>query len=389
MRRSLLLAPALLLLAACTLRVANAPGGPPAALDAGEQRRIDAYAVRFMREQSVPGLALGIVRDGQIVLARGFGVASVDTREAVTPGTVFQLGSVSKVMLGIALMQLKEAGRVDLDAPVTNYLPYFRTADPRYRQITLRMLLSHSSGLPYCSERGECHNADYRAPQYDDGALERHARDLGHLGLEREPGRRMSYSDLGFEILGDVIAKVSGQSFEDYMRDHVFVPLGMSHSSFLLADVPPQRLAAPHVGDATLPVSDFYPYSRQHAPSSHLFSTTEDMSRFALAQLGRGCLGEARILPPNAYDGMWAPQVPTAIESVWERQLGLGWFVGARAGHRLVGHEGQDTGYASELLLAPEDGVAVVVMANRQVSLEVFAFQIMCWLLDSPVQGRK
>lgn len=377
-----LLTHAALLLTACALCGASATSRPAAPLEDDLQQRIETQVARLMDEQRIPGVALGIIRDGQVVYARGFGVTNVDTGQAVTAQTLFQLSSVSKVMLGIALMQLEVAGRVELDAPLTRYLPYFRTADPRDRAITLRLLLTHSSGLPYCSEQGDCHNSDYRAPQYDAGALERHLRTLDAVRLERDPGSQMSYSDLGFELLGGVIAKVSGQSFEAYVSEQIFRPLGMTHSTFLLSDVPPALLAAPHVGETAPVLCDFYPYSRQHAPSSHLFSTIDDMNRFALAQLDRGRLDGVRILPATAYETLWHGQIATTIESLWERQLGLGWFVGGRGSHRLVGHEGQDTGYGSELIIAPDDGMAVIVLANRQYSLEAFALQIIGWLLD-------
>jgi CubicO group peptidase (beta-lactamase class C family) len=210
---------------------------------------------------------------------------------------------------------------------------------------------------------------------------------MAPLTLVNPPGEKMQYSDLGFETIGAIIAKVSGQSFEDYIRDHIFLPLGMKNSSFLLSDIPPASLASPHEVNKVISVSPDFPYSRQHAPSSHLFSNVQDMNRFAQAQLGRGQLGWNRILPAKAYDTMWAPEIPTALHSPWEKTLGLGWFLGEHAGHRLVGHGGGDTGFSCGFVMAPDDGLAVVVMINRLDSAEDIAFNIMQWLLEADATG--
>jgi CubicO group peptidase (beta-lactamase class C family) len=130
-------------------------------------------------------------------------------------------------------------------------------------------------------------------------------------------------------------------------------------------------------------VNSFFPYSRQHAPSSHLFSNVEDMSRFALAQLNQGQLGEVRILPVTAYEEMWTPQGDTNLPSPWERKVGLGWFLGGQEGHRLVGHGGADIGFGCGFIMAPDDGLAVVVMVNRQFPADDFSYYVMEWLLEA------
>jgi CubicO group peptidase (beta-lactamase class C family) len=353
-------------------------------LDNALVTKVEASLARTMKDDQVPGLAIGIIKNGQVVYSKGFGVAKAGTDLPVTPKTVFQLGSDSKMMVGIAIMQLREQGKIDLDAPVTTYLPYFRLADERYPQLTIRFLLSHRSGLPYCVMSDDCDRSpDYQLPQYDDGALDRYVRSASSVRLNNEPGKIMQYSDLGFEILGDVIAKISGQSFESYVRQHIFLPLGMQHTSFSLQDIPADTLAQPHTLDPDLRVNAYFPYSRQHAPSSHLFSNVDDMNRFALAQLNQGQLGGMRILPPAVYQTMWGPEIDTAIESPWEKQLGLGWFIGDHAGHHLVGHGGGDIGFACGFIMAPEDGLAVVVMTNRAISAEDISYQVMAWLLEA------
>lgn len=358
---------------------------PTASLDSALMFKIEAAITETMKVNQIPGLAIGIIKDKQVVYSKGFGLAEVGTDRAVTPETAFQLGSDSKMMVGIAIMQLKEQGKIDLDAPVTTYLPYFQLADERYKEITIRQILSHRSGLPYNTGIGYyVYDSDYQSPEYDEGSLERHVRNLTQVKLQFAPGKAMQYSDLGFEILGDVIAKVSGQSFEAYTQEHIFAPLGMKHTSFIVRDIPSELLAAPHEVSLSKPfVISYFPYSRQHAPSSHLFSNVEDMSRYALAQLNQGQLGETRILPTAAYEEMWTPQGDTNLPSPWEKKVGLGWFLGGQEGHRLVGHGGMDIGFGCGFIMALDDGLAVVVMVNREYPAEEFSYQVMAWLLEA------
>lgn len=135
-------------------------------------------------------------------------------------------------------MQLVENGQVDLDMPVIKYVPYFRIADERYKTITVRQMLTHTSGMP---DEGDY---EWDKPQSDDGALERYVRGLGNrnLRLEFEPGSKFQYSNMAYEILGDLIAKVSGTSFEDYVRVHILEPLRMAKSTLLLKDADPKLM---------------------------------------------------------------------------------------------------------------------------------------------------
>lgn len=358
---------------------------PVTSLDDEMVAKIDALVAKTMKNEKIPGLAIGVIKDNKVAYSKGYGFANVSTGQKVTPETVFQMGSDSKMMVGIAAMQLKAQGKLDLDAPVTRYLPYFHIADERYKQITIRHILSHRSGLPWCSNNEQCDTLDYKSPEYDDGALERHVRNLADVKLDNPPGTTMSYSDLGFEIMGDIISKLSGESFEDYIQEHVFSPQGMKHSSFKIRDIPTELLAAPHILNPTPAVNGYFPYSRQHAPSSHLFSNVDDMNRYALVQLNHGQTGEVKVASASAYETMWTPEIDTTMPSPWEKKLGLGWFLGGQPGHRLVGHAGGDTGFTSEFIMAPDDGMAVVVLINLDYQVEELAYQVMQWLLSGKV----
>ncbi|NQT02290.1 MAG: beta-lactamase family protein [Planctomycetes bacterium] len=249
------------------------------------------FLKRMMEEHNVPGFTIGVVKDGAVVYSGAFGTKNLDTREKLTTHSLFHQASLTKPFVGTAIMQLAEKGEVNLEDPVIKYLPYFRLKDKRYKTITIRQMVTHTSGMP------DVQDYEWQNPVYDDGALERYVRRLGNEQLIAAPGEKYRYSNMAFEVLGDLIAKVSGMSFEDYIRKNILVPLKMKHSTLLKQKADPKLMSTPHVkeGDRIV-VSKIYPYNRMHAPSSTLISNTVDMSRWALANLNRGQLDGSRIL---------------------------------------------------------------------------------------------
>jgi len=168
-----------------------------------------------MQAYDLPGFAIGVVKDNEIVYARGFGIKNIGTGSPVTPTTLFHMASISKPFVATAVMQLVEQGKIDLQASVTSYLPYFKLDDERYTAITIQQMLSHVSGMP------DVEDYEWDDPQYDEGALERYVRSLADQKMRFDPGQRYAYSNMAFECLGDVIAKVSGMSFADYEQEHL------------------------------------------------------------------------------------------------------------------------------------------------------------------------
>ena len=281
---------------------------PTAKLDDATVAKIETLVEEIMASGQVPGAAVGIVKDGELVYAKGFGVTELGSDEPVTPDSIFHMGSVAKTPTAMAIMQLVEAGKIDLDAPLTKYLPYFTLADPDLGEVTIRRLLSHTAGMPDPIDwLAEYQDENLRS---DEAALDDYVRSLSDQSLTYRPGEDWSYSNTGFDILGDVVAKVSGQAFEDYLQANVLTPLGMENSSYLLSDVDPAKLAAPHMYDenGNAKTLDFYPYTRAHAPSGAFYSNVNDMARFAIANMNQGELDGTQVLPASAYDEMWAPQ---------------------------------------------------------------------------------
>lgn len=303
------------------------------------------------------GLGVGIVKDGKMVLAEGYGCRNIETGEPVTDRSLFHLASVSKPFVATAIMQLWEGGQLDLDESVAKYLPYFRLKTGNFDQITIRHLLSHTGGVP------DSEAYFWHQPESDDGALERYARSLSDEKMIAIPGERYAYSNPAYEVLGDLIAKVSGQTFESYVKSHILEPLGMVDSTFLRREVPPELATTPHFGAPLTVLAGAYPYNRAHAPSSTLHSSAADMCRWTLANLSRGTLNGRRILRENSYETLWHPTAVTG-EETWSEVSCLGWFRGTYRSHPVVHHGGSDPGYFADLVLMPELQLGVIVMAN-------------------------
>ena len=302
----------------------------------------------------LPGFAIGVVKDGKLIYAKGFGVAKLGGNTQLTSRSLFHMASVTKTFVATAIMQLVEQGKIDLDAPVTKYLPYFKLDDARYRDITIRQMLSHTSGIP------DTINYNWDKPEYDAGALERFVRSITGEKLVLAPGEKFAYSNTAYEVLGDVIAKVSGESFEDYVQHHILTPLGMKDSTLLVREANAQLLTSPHVfQDQKIVVSKIFPYNRAHSPSSTLYSSIEDMSRWAIANLNHGELDGRRILKRETVESMWRP----VVDALGMKE-GISWFMTEKGGHHLVLHSGGDVGFESLLVLAPDDSVAVIAMSN-------------------------
>jgi CubicO group peptidase (beta-lactamase class C family) len=318
---------------------------------------------RFVQQQRIPGLAIGIVNERRLAYAHAFGVKDLrHPGDPLTTRSLFHMASITKPFVATAIMQLVDRGTVDLDAPVVKYVPYFRIADDRYNRLTVRDFITHTSGMP------DVENYEWDKPQNDDGALERYVRSLTNQKLLFAPGERFRYSNMAFEVLGDVVAKASGETFEDYVGRHILAPLRMNDST-ILKPANPKFLTWGHELNAQgLPVpSPVFPYSRMHSPSSNLHSNILDMARWAIANMNGGELDGRRILQSSTHERMWTATHATGGPSSarpWERAVGLSWFVGEYRGTRWVGHRGGDTGYRTDLALLPDKGIAVVWMEN-------------------------
>ena len=303
-----------------------------------------------MAMQQVPGLAVAVIYQGVPIFSQGFGLADVATGRAVTPATPFRIGSITKPLTAIGLLQLVEAGQVDLDAPVSSYLPEFTVN----AQITVRQLLSHSSGL-----------GDAAIPygRTDPAALHDYVASLTPASAFAPPGRVFSYSNPGFNVLGRIIEVVSGIGYADYMTTHVFPALGMTHTTFDQGVALADGLALGYypARGAPQPV-DRDPDNGAEYPSGFAFSTIEDLTHLALFLLSDGMLAGEQRLSPALVGEMQRTAMMVEPLGVG---YGLGLLIHVANGVTTIGHNGTINGYAATLETLPRQELAVIVLSNR------------------------
>ena len=318
-------------------------------------------AQTYLAETGKPSIAIGVVKDGRIVCSIAIGVTDFKSGVLVTIDTNFHLASVSKSLAAIAAMQLVMAKKLDLDRPITCYVPYFKMADLRYKKITLQMLLNHRAGL------GDVTDYGWDKPQTDNAALSRYVRSLKSEKLLSAPGAKFAYSNIGYEIIGAAIEHVSSESFEAYSQRHIFANAGMTHTSFLYPAPHSSSQAKPHfIGDDGKQIeSNIYPYTRSHGPSSNLESNVNDMNRWMVASLAK----PSPILSQKGWGLLWT-QGAEAIDKDGDdhilggSRIGLGWFSGPAFGEGLVFHPGEDTGFKAMLMFNPLQRSGIVMMTN-------------------------
>jgi CubicO group peptidase (beta-lactamase class C family) len=322
--------------------------------DTAREKRVVGFVSAYMDAYQIPGLALAIVKDDQIDLAKAFGVKNLDTKEPMTVESIFHMASVSKPFSATAIMQLVEKGKMKLDDPLVHYLPYFKLDDPRYKDITIKQMLTHTSGIP------DVRDYEWDKPQFDDGAAERYVRSLSKEKMIAGPGERWRYSNMAFDILADVIAKVSGMTFEDYIKENILTPLDMKESDFLRKRIKPGLYTSGHTWQLRPQVSAIYPYNRRHAPSSCLNANVVEMSHWAIANMNKGVYRGKRILDESSYKLLFEPQAK--IDE--NRSIGLSWFLEQRHELKTISHGGGDLGFRSFLIMIPEKSLAVIAASN-------------------------
>lgn len=329
----------------------------PRAGHAFDASRIDAFIAEQVDRHHLPGLAVGIVEGSHVVHVRGFGRADSSGRP-VTARTPFVLASVSKSLTALAVMQLVEAGKVELDSPVQRYLPGFRLADPEdAASITVRELLHHTSGLPVT----ECETEVSTIAQYVAG--------LRSVRLDRPVGSSYSYCSGNYTILGAMVARVSGMSYDAYMTQRVFGPLQMKDSFASEAPARADGLAQGHRWLFGMQRPNDY-YNPSGVPSGYLVSTAEDMSHFLIAELNGGSYKGNRVL---SAPGITSTQKP-AVDTGDGFSYGMGWQIGTLGGVPAIYHPGAVYNFETLAFIEPGTDRGAVVLINAQGLLGIDAF---------------
>lgn len=317
------------------------------------------FTGRQQAKHQVPGVVLGVLHHGE-VSAQGFGVTNVDHPLPVTDTTLYQIGSITKTLTGTLIMQLVEEGKLDLDAPVRRYVPDFRVADEAAAaNATLRHLLTHLSGW-----EGDL----FLETGSGDDALARYVAMMAEQTQLAPQGRYWSYNNAGFAVLGYVVERVLGVTFETALRTRLLEPLGMTHSYCFPTEAMTQRFVVGHMGTPDGPtVMRPWQLARASMSMGGLITDVRDLLRYAQFHLGDmpEAFTSGAVAPPLSAAGIAAMRVPQA-PVYGDEQWGLSWGLNHVDGVQLVHHSGGTVGQITMLTLAPERRFAVAVLTNAQ-----------------------
>lgn len=324
----------------------------------GAERLFSAWIEEQIAYRGLPGVAVGVVSNQDLIWSKGFGFADLKAKVLMTATTKIRMASNSKLFTAIAIMQLREEGKLGLDDPVVKYLPWFKAkpAGDDDGPITIEQLLSHSSGLQ--REAGD-HWVSYKFPSTDE---------LPRLYADRQaafaPSVRWKYSNLAYAVAGQVVEKVSGERWSVYVERNIFKPLGMDASS---VDRDISGLAVPYgrrMPDGTREVLPFVD-SRGMAAATGLTSNVEDMAKFISAQFRRGPRGGAQIVSSGSWREMLRVR---SVEENWTAGSGLGFDVKRVKDRTYIGHGGGYPGNTTQTLVQLDDKVGVIVLTNTNDS---------------------
>ncbi len=336
------------LLFALVIAIAALPSFTRAQAVEIDRSKIRDFVSGAMRADAIPGLAVVVVTRNGTAFAEGFGTNRSED-EAITPDTPFVLGSMSKSMTALAVMQLVEARRIDLDAPVRIYLPDFAMASAEAEHITVRQLLAHTSGIPTHAARASG----------DESTLADHVAALRRVDLVRVPGAAYEYASPNYQLLGRIVEVVSGESFGTYVARHIFTPLGMRHS---YVDAEPARTAGLAEGHQMMfgaVVTRELSAEPGRLPTAALMASANDLGRFMRAQLRGGELDGERVASERSMAAMHHPLVQ--LKSFG---YAMGWRVSDIGVARAVHHGGILPTYRGKMVILPELGIGVAVLTN-------------------------
>ncbi|MBI3652579.1 MAG: serine hydrolase [Acidobacteria bacterium] len=308
-----------------------------------------------MKEKDIPALGIALVDDQKIMWQEGFGFSDPKTKTAPDANTIYRVGSVSKLFTDIAVMQLVEQGKLNLDAPVTAYLPEFRPQNPFGKAITLRQLMSHRSGLVRETPIGSYF--DPTAP-----TLAATIASLNQTALVYAPDTHTKYSNAAIATVGYVLERTQKTPFAKYLKRAVLDPLGMQSSSFEPTPEVKKNLSKAFMWTLDGRTFDAPTFELGIAPAGSMYTTLGDLSKFMSAMFAAGQGANGRMLKRETLEQMWRPQRDAAGNP---SPYGIGFRISDMQGHRVIGHGGAIYGFATTLSAMPDDKLGVVVVATK------------------------
>jgi len=320
--------------------------------------RIEQYLVGALQGLRLPGLAIAIVQGERVIYLSGFGKADL-TGRPITPQTPFIIGSLSKSFTALAIMQLVEAGRIELDAPVQRYLPWFRIqGGTASSQMTVRHLLTHTSGISRYVGRQLLAAKGAKTK-------EQRVRELSRVSLTKPVGTAYQYSNTNYLILGLLIEAASSQPYESYIQQHIFTPLQMNHSFTSEGEARRDGIAVGYRWWFGFPLPASVPYLADALPAAFLISSAEDMAHYLIAHLNGGRYSGVSLLSPAGIAELHRPQAEITAGNAYA----MGWHVESHDGVTLLRHGGETANWRGEMVLLPERQIGIVLLANANNGL--------------------
>lgn len=304
------------------------------------------YVKGEMERQHIPGLALLVTRDGEIIRSEGFGLANVELQVPVKSETIFQSGSVGKQFTATAVMMLVEAGKIGLNDPLTKYFP---EAPPSWKNVTVRELLSHTGGFSDYPKNFNFRK-DWTEPQL--------IKLVESIPLAYPPGTKWEYSNLGYLTLGILIHRVSGEFYGDFLQERIFRPLEMQTTRVISeADIIPNRAARYRLVKGELKNQEWVAPAMNTTADGSLYFSIVDLSKWDSA------LYEGKLLKRSSFDLMWTP-MKLKNGQPNKAGYGFGWFIEERNGHRCIHHDGSWQGFETAIDRYVDDHLSVVALTN-------------------------
>jgi CubicO group peptidase (beta-lactamase class C family) len=334
-------------------------------------KEIDEYAAKAGRDWEVPGFAIAIVKDDRVVFAKGYGVRELGKPAAVDDKTLFAIASNTKAFTAAAVAILVDEGKVKWDDPVTKYLPEFQLYDPYVtRELTLRDLLSHRSGLATFGGDLLWYESGYDRKEI--------LRRIRHLKPTSSFRSRFGYQNIMFLAAGEVVAVVTGKSWDEFVRERFFLPLGMTTTQTSVRSFKPSdNVATPHNEAGGRLHVIRYGVVDQAGGAAAINSNVSEMAQWLRLQLGRGAYDGKQFFSRAAAREMWMPHTIIPISEQAEKlnptrhfnTYGLGWFLSDYHGRKVASHGGGLDGMISQVALMPEENLGVVVLSNSETAL--------------------
>ncbi|MBS4172160.1 serine hydrolase domain-containing protein [Bacillus sp. FJAT-49736] len=313
---------------------------------------VDTYIAHEMKRQLLPGLALAIIQGDRILYLKGYGQADSLGRP-VTPETPFGLGSIGKSITAMAVLQLAEKGKIDLDAPIKSYFPKYKGAE----FITIRQLLNQTSGFSQISTFSNSLSS-INTPNQD--ALEKNAMTYAKKFLKdtKQIEHPYRYSNANYVLLGYIVQQVSGQSYGDYVKEHIFIPLSMHNSFVTLDEASEHGLATPYrrIFGFNVAYDGPYVYIPGDAPAGYLYTSAKDMSHYLIAQMNGGRFKDHSVLSSEGIRLMQTEPVPGTYA--------MGWMTDQINDLPVISQPGGSIGFQTQSYIVPEQQLGVIVFAN-------------------------